>query len=957
MAPESAHVHLHSDNCHWSILSSHDQVHFIDHAHGLIAASARDLLHAWPPPRTNRLTWGSAAVGDSDRFGDLQVRQGSLDYGAGELPIEVGFASNELLGAGDRLAFVQALWPNNVFGPLAKELSEVDGLPTQVRIYKPMAGHELLAEWYLLDIAEVALPSGVFEAPLQYQAPSGERTRVRHAMTPRNGGGRFDNRPEGVHLPSGPPIDAGIAFAPSFYGKGVAIASSVAQVLTPLVDQPMQFKIDWAAELLARFKRVGLIDVDGLMTLAVAAVDVQLREKVAAAQGANDLSDLLPLLTPVQRAELLGQLVEATGNARWNGFADLDQRQTIDTAYLNQVLLKPYDVTIVDSSRPQNLIDALADNGIRDVTVAFDQDENGVVVKIGGMLGILDLTLSKLRLELQLQDPAVTGGDIGNLGVGLSLRSHFLQLQFEFETQLGIDSLVAIAAALVTFGLAGAALLNAGVGDVSVGDAMFSGTLTPLPGNRTLTQAFQLNPVPGHVDVNAFAIGLNPLQDIIFLVTAAAISLFDIFADDIRSQVAARVNKSLADARALEFPFTFTAGGPSPADNPHCDPATVVLANPVLVEAIITSAASIYHRGVYGHGLAESIDSKPFDPDLPLDGAYVFHRQVLASCIERRLAAASIAINPGLAAPEGAPFIDAFPPDVRTAEVFNQALVERLFALGFMTSTEREEWIGLLHLLQNAGVIGQDVSLQVNTPPNVTASGIPRAALDVSAEVEWSDGWDGVPVDDNGLPGAFAAARLAIKVRHTVDLVYRVAQGGTELLSFFRHLIASAAANSQNFRPTLPSRLAAAPVFDATLNRRGSLRVGLWKQDEDPIPGLPASFEFSVSEFDALPDGDVVRLTDIPALTSDDRVRQLLATVAAVIDTSGDDEGVLDQRLGRPLSMKGRYLSFLSLRDEQVGAHWFVTNPAGDKEALRTRGDRLYLDFWIDPLIIRNLTL
>jgi hypothetical protein len=440
----------------------------------------------------------------------------------------------------------------------------------------------------------------------------------------------------------------------------------------------------------------------------------------------------------------------------------------------------------------------------------------------------------------------------------------------------------------------------------------------------------EYDPDASQLDTTFWAIGWNPLSDIIVLFASALFTALNAATDDVAARLRTGVQEAIDDGNQLRFPDAFTVG---PAT--ERDAASEIVGDPRQVEALMEPNQSVFYRGIYG--FTSATDPPPLDRNLSRDGTYFFHRRVLEEMIRARLGVDGRAL--GVAWPKtDASAADLISAEIRDAVEFGPDLLAQMVDLGMMTAELRQSWLAYLEArrgwLSFEGMSEGRILLQAQAGAKLVNR------LEGRAGIQWSD--ISLPIFADA---AVASVVVELTGRNTVETRFRTDRGDG-LLSWLKFM--EEEVWDQVPLPSgvfLPKSSGAIDLFTTSIYSSGLLHVGLWKQRLEVTPGFPASFDFAVRRFDVTSDGDTKFLVDSEEFATDARA-QLVRDALRVFFP-----GPLAE-LDRPLVDVGRYASF---EGAEVGLHWRVVDAAGTNRFVRIKGDRLYLDFEVDPLIIQSL--
>ena len=740
----------------------------------------------------------------------------------------------------------------------------------------------------------------------------------------------------------GAPIDAGVALAPGFYRKLAGMGAALARLVLPLEDRRLRFNVDWFARFRAALIDAGWPATDLDQNLA-SVIEFVIAADLAGAESLDEVPDLTALLDPAQLAQLTESFAESEGIGRWFGFSNDDARKEIASRYLTEVLAAPYRA---DFRPPADFSEWLEGSPLEGVEASFDAGSGEIVLR--HVLGIMHVHLSRLRLTMRAPDPALAFEALAAEGPTLGLGIEFFQLTFDFWTEPSAEWWMIIVR-VVTLGLTDAALWNAGVGDMSVGSSSLIASLSAeRDGDRLRTRWRQ--GAASQVDTNVFAIGWNPLQDLILLTGAGLVSLFDGLRGTVLAQIQSNVNDAIEEQRLLEFPRFFTCGSAIPSGEDGSDRATRVLARPTSVEPLITQGASIYYRGIYDFAGAGTRDRRPFDPRMPLDGAYVFHRKVLARLVEARSRLAGDRPSLTVPNPSSGSNLDVLPALVRDAQALDSDFIDALVAAGLLSPQHGANWKHILMMEQGflaiSGHSGGVIGIEEVVP-------VPTLRLEVKADVTFGDGLDGVAIT-SGKSDPIAVVRLSITGFHGMGFDF-VTDLGTMARATIKNLWDDLNPSlTPSFRRDLPPTFGETPVMEVVVVRQMLLEVGLANQETEPLAGFPAAFDFSLASLSVLADGPTTWRVESDDFRQPEREAAVRSRVAAQGETRLFP-------LERALRQRARYLDYTHILGDSVpaGLAWHVTKPDQDGTrsilAVRTIGERLYLDFELDPLVLRDL--
>jgi hypothetical protein len=445
---------------------------------------------------------------------------------------------------------------------------------------------------------------------------------------------------------------------------------------------------------------------------------------------------------------------------------------------------------------------------------------------------------------------------------------------------------------------------------------------------------------------------LNPLSVPLLFIVDAVLQLYIGLGDEkVLVEKVADALQQFIFSEYLQFPAMFTIGNPNARDRASRYVADPQFVEPVLTPNDLSSRQSVYYRGIYGFAEAEPT---PFNPVFPRDGAYVFHRRVLGAMIGARLRIDGRRLDVNLPNLPGAPISSLVPDEARNATLADASVFDLLVSANLMTSEARESWVAYLEFM--AGLLSflghPDGIIELEPPAQIRV----RTYLEVKeVDVDWPDGLDGLNIDD-GEAEAVGPVTMTVVCHNVLDIEFRVASDGRELheyLEFYEENVWDDINWPQGLAvPPLPSPVQV-PFFDTEVSIRGYLRVGLWDQDLELSPGLPASFDFTVSDFAEAEDGDTTVTNSNQELFPEELFSEERAQIVRDAAKAFLEARVVE-RLERYVSFVGRYLSF-PIIDAELGANWRVSNQPRTELFVRTEGDRLYLDFEIDSLIVDNL--
>jgi hypothetical protein len=255
-----------------------------------------------------------------------------------------------------------------------------------------------------------------------------------------------------------------------------------------------------------------------------------------------------------------------------------------------------------------------------------------------------------------------------------------------------------------------------------------------------------------------------------------------------------------------------------------------------------------------------------------------------------------------------------------------------------MSDGVAQQWLAYLEarslLLSRIGMPSGPIPLR---PP---AGGVLSTSVRSTVSVQWPDGLSAINAD-----APIGGVDIELLGHHTFRAQFFTSTG-VELISSLRSqqeaALAALGLVTSHFGISLPSTTGTVPVLNTAVETSGQLHVGLWFQGLEVIPGFPASFDFAVRRFRTPSSGATELLVNSPYATHP-RARLVRESL---------NPALLDALTGldRPLQDVARYAS---IAGAQVGLHWRVVT--GVTRMVRTRGDRVYLDFLIDPLIVQNL--
>jgi hypothetical protein len=898
------------------------------------------------------LQWKPSGERLSTLLGTAILGKGEFRIGRHRAPITIAIVQETSPPVDVRLVlsalFPQPFWPSE----LRHALQAVNGLPTAWEFFADPKASTSAARMELVDVESVQLAPGWAEPPAYPQSPSytssGSRDFKARGRPPHDDD--FDETP--VRQPR-VPVDAGVAFGPKFYGKLAAAAIVGATVLLPFESQPLRFDLDWFNAYRDALMNVGR-DAASLDRDLAFISGTLINGLIEEADDVDDLDAVTAFMSEDEVAEFTVLLAaEDPADRRWFEFSTPDRRNAIALEYLVAVLVPPTTVNLEPAADFSDDLDDI----IEGATATYDRDTDEIQFR--NLFGVMHLHLTKLRFTLRPGAPAAELEGITSEGAQLRLRLEFCQLTFDFWTEPSAEIWMIIIR-ILTIGLTDAALWNDGVGDISLGPSALVGTLAPERVEDRLRTRWRSSGELSQVDTNVFVIGWNPLQDLVTLTGSLILSLFDVLSGTALARVERSLNDRLDDERVLEFPRSFTCGSDIVDDGPDADPATRVLAAPQSVNGVITAGESIYYRGMYGRQPRGTAETAPFNPHMPRDGAYVVHRQVFDRMVERRSGLQNNRLTPTIPEPAGRRNSDLFPAFVRDIRRVDVATLRQLTDAGLLPNAERRQWVsGLEYLHIFAGMSEGPIfdEFEDLAIPVLGAIGVPRVYLAVAARVTLLDGLDGIPFG-----GRVGDVALTVTARHVMDLDF-VYTDERPLRDVLANLLRALEGVTLPILPgtstgvvLTPFRFGSVPILDAPIGRRMVLRLGLWNQGLlTPLPGLPAALQFSLTDPVPLAPGAVTFRTDVPEFREQ-------ARIDLVREAAGTRTDNVLARLERNLQDIAHYLAFYELlEDLPAGADWSVVrNDRVTGEPMltvRTEGDRLYLDFEVDPLFLGDLAL
>jgi hypothetical protein len=843
---------------------------------------------------------------------------------------------------------VETLFPPHALGPeVGGWFRRLRALPVRLAIHQGGPDGPLAGTWEAIEVSSYVFATSDFQVPEGYAAAAaadhsllrsrGTR-RMRRSERDRLDDPRFEPPEVTGRIPN-VPVDAGIGFSGEFVRKLGKAASAVVNVFDPLLPTNLQLQLDWYMALRDRLHEVGLVDTALMEDAIVAAVDDMLRKEVTRIQQLNELPDLRRLLDDDQRESLQAVIDSMTGDQaanRWTHWTDNRSRLIVARRYALEVLLKPIDLDMRpqipydDPLRVFEEVDAQGNvvegSGVEVGKLSFFRSGNELYIY--HLIDLTNITVHNFRPQIEIADDLLTDVFVRDDGFELVLATRRITIPFDFWTEPAA-TFWTLAASLVTLGVAYLGLWNIGSGELTFEPAELHFRLRPRLSGARIVQSLEYDEDASHVDVTFWALGWNPLNDMITLMASALVSALDLGAVEVGQQARDAARDVINENRVLAFPDSFSVGSIHKRDA-----ASRIIAAPQEVQTLIATGHSVFYRGIYGTTPPPEI--QPLEQTVPRDGTYFFHRRVLESMIAARLGVDGQRLDvtlPALAAPANA----LIPDEVRNATELGPELLRRMVTLGLMSEEDRRRWQAYLDLrvwlLSFEGMPNGRIPLQ---PP---ARGRLRTFQQGGAAVQWADGINGLPADV-----AVASADVRLTGRHVLEIRFFTERGDDLLpwLAMMEKIVWKQVPLTSGV--SFPNNAGAVPILNTSVTARGQLHVGIWDQRPDVTPGFPASFDFAVRKFGGTNAGET-KLLATSAYATDARAQAIRDALALVFPDAL-------AKLDRTLFATGRYASFTGV---EAGLHWRVASPGGFSQFVRTKGDRLYLDFEIDPLIVENL--
>lgn len=856
--------------------------------------------------------------------GKARVREGVLLAGRDDIGVRIAVAAPPHGLKSDRIT--AALFPRALFGgSLSDALATVDGLPVLVE-FATGASLELIAMHS--GTAQAEEPPAA--APPR-EARASRKSRGVPILNPLTAE-QLEDLNDALRLLLGDPIDAGVAFGERFYAKLASGGSAFARLVLPKTNKKLRFDLDWFKKYRARLIDVDFAQADDLDGRLANAVQMVIAARLALAEEPGDVKGLVPLLTSDEVDELETLMDEAQDTERWYRFSTEERRAAIALGYLTSELAAPQPV---DLRPPRNFSSSFDDSPLEGVSATYDAGSDEATIR--NILGVMHLHLHKLRFTLRANDPACDSPRISASGPKIVIGLRFFEVTFDFWTEPSADP-VMIAVRIATIGLTDAALWNAGFGGASIPDSTVSGFLAAERHDATLKTRWR-NGEADDVDINLFAIGWNLLQDLVVLAGDVLVSLFDLFRTELVAAIEKPVNKAIDEHHLLEFPSFFQCGEAG-------DATTKFLAAPSSVEPLLTARESLYYRGIYAFGGPNAQDRHPFDPVLPADGAYVIHRTVLARLVERRTGLQRRRPSLRAGRPDTGTDADLLPPAVRNARRLEGTLFDAIAAAGYLDPADAERWkhivqlsSGFLPLLGFEGPL-----LPIDVVP------VPALTLGFEADVAIGNGLNGVAIVD-GVPDPMAVVRARIPVSHTISIRILTPEG-RDVRDILRS-VWSRLSDALGESSALPPSFGEVPIGDFESNRQFLLTIGLASQGfDEPLAGIPPAFDFSLDRMSLLADGPTTWLGPA-AYQQASRETAVRTRVADLLDSELPN-------MHRKLGLKAGQIDFTSsVPSLPAGVAWHVTKKLHRSTdptlAVRTLGDRIYLDFDLELFFLSDL--